>query len=396
MSIPAFLQQSRGGMSPPTPLALRIANLHAPAELQRKFHDLEWQQRERLGQMAEGGDSTGRYMRPTGDEVARRNRYFNVDPYANNRVHLGVPAGESDYINASPVTLRRPGGGSADMRYIATQGPKESTHAHLWHMISELLADPVVVVMLTQTHEGGREKCFPYFPADLDDSPFPVTAAPGVAPPPMMVQTLPTREDPTAPPQGPQHQPRSDSGFRGFVRLTGMRDDASARTTVREMTLERTDALAPFKRKKIIHLQFGAWPDFLVPEGEDREALVRLVRLVRRLCAAGGPPQSLLPRPAGTAGLVLVPGAATAGPVVVHCSAGVGRTGTFIGLDWVLGQVESGAWDAVPNGGAHDQILDMVVELRRQRMMMVQNEEQFAFLYSIAKDAWEARARKMR
>lgn len=49
--------------------------------------------------------SGSQWARMQGDEIARRNRYLNVDPYANNRIHLKVPEGHNDYINASPIVL---------------------------------------------------------------------------------------------------------------------------------------------------------------------------------------------------------------------------------------------------------------------------------------------------
>ena len=70
----------------------------------------------------------------------------------------------------------------------------------------------------------------------------------------------------------------------------------------------------------------------------------------------------------------------------MHCSAGVGRSGTFIALDYLLAELEEGALDRVP--GNVDRISQLVDTLRQQRMMMVQGEAQFHFLYAMIKQQW--------
>ncbi|CAF87794.1 unnamed protein product, partial [Tetraodon nigroviridis] len=73
------------------------------------------------------------------------------------------------------------------------------------------------------------------------------------------------------------------------------------------------------------------------------------------------------------------------GPTVVHCSAGVGRTGTFVVLDRLLQQVDSR--DTLD-------IYGCVFDLRLHRSHMVQTEGQYAYLHQCVRDV--LRARKLR
>ena len=64
---------------------------------------------------------------------------------------------------------------------------------------------------------------------------------------------------------------------------------------------------------------------------------------------------------------------ASRGPILVHCSAGVGRTGTFIAVDMAMEQAE--------NEGKVD-IAGIVTRLRQQRMKMVQTDVCHSYAYN--------------
>merc|ERR1711915_1045010 len=64
-------------------------------------------------------------------------------------------------------------------------------------------------------------------------------------------------------------------------------------------------------------------------------------------------------------------------PMLVHCSAGVGRTGTFISLDQILRAIDNSKTNEVD-------IFHTVYKLRRERKFMVQTRAQYEYIYKCA------------
>lgn len=118
--------------------------------------------------------------------------------------------------------------------------------------------------------------------------------------------------------------------------------------------------------RKTWHLLFAGWPDFSVPEGADRAALLNLVDVSR---AKNGDNAT--------------------NPRIVHCSAGIGRSGTFIALDWLLQELSEGALDTTDDG--EDPVVTVIEKLRDQRYGMVQSKQQFLFLYDAIRERWRER-----
>ncbi|XP_016432035.1 receptor-type tyrosine-protein phosphatase eta [Sinocyclocheilus rhinocerous] len=69
-------------------------------------------------------------------------------------------------------------------------------------------------------------------------------------------------------------------------------------------------------------------------------------------------------------------------PTVVHCSAGVGRTGTFIAIDHLIFQIERNSMV---------DIYGIVNDMRMHRPLMVQTEEQYVYLHQCAYDIIRSR-----
>ncbi|KAF6210772.1 hypothetical protein GE061_013883 [Apolygus lucorum] len=87
-----------------------------------------------------------------------KNRYANVIPIPETRVPLSGSEREEVFINANYVK----GAKGAEKFYIACQAPLDSTIADFWMMIWEQQTQ--VILMLTDLHENGVEKCADYLP----------------------------------------------------------------------------------------------------------------------------------------------------------------------------------------------------------------------------------------
>ncbi|KAB8532543.1 hypothetical protein FH972_025488 [Carpinus fangiana] len=334
------------------------------------FLDLEWAQNQRYLEGRQqphnptNTNKSSRWARLTGTEVAKRNRYANIDPFHSNRVKLRAREGVCDYINASPIILRSDAD-KQERRYIACQGPTVASASHMWRMIAQHTADPAVVVMLTQTHEGHREKCWPYFPTDPAlPIHLPIAGAKAVS----SARGMAEEED-----------------FRGTVTLISSVYDDLTHSTIRTLQLRTVESSMDANNstgvleqsKTVIHYLFERWPDFGVPEGEDRAALLDLIRVTEQASkqdtAKNGTQIMNNPR-------------------IIHCSAGVGRSGTFIALDYLLAEMESGILAEIDD--SRDRIAETVDQLRQQRMMMVQGEKQFDYLYTTLKEEWLKREQR--
>ncbi|CAN7994899.1 unnamed protein product [Ixodes pacificus] len=103
------------------------------------------------------------------------------------------------------------------------------------------------------------------------------------------------------------------------------------------------------KWRSVQHVFFTGWRDHGTPETPET-----LIKFVRTCQGMFGPRRGTEP------------------PILVHCSAGVGRTGTFIALDCCLQKLET--QDDID-------IFHLVLGLRECRRSMVQNEVQYVYLY---------------
>ncbi|XP_048481180.1 tyrosine-protein phosphatase 10D [Plutella xylostella] len=132
--------------------------------------------------------------------------------------------------------------------------------------------------------------------------------------------------------------------YYGDIAVTALNESRYPDWTVTELGASRGS-----EQRVLLHFHFTTWPDFGVPSPPT--TLARFVRAFRDR----------------------VPPAPAPAPVVVHCSAGVGRSGTFIALDRALQQLAA----------RHDalDVFGIVHQMRRERVWMVQTEQQYICIH---------------
>ncbi|XP_073958567.1 LOW QUALITY PROTEIN: uncharacterized protein [Choristoneura fumiferana] len=196
-------------------------------------------------------------------------------------------------------------------RYIATQGPTPHTLDAFWRMIWQHKVH--TVVMITNLVERGRRKCDMYWPGGG----------------------------------------RGSSAEFGGVHVTLLHEDVRAAYTVRHMRVRNqnhkpeSSPPSPLSEedaagRMVVQYHYTVWPDHGTPRH----------------------PLAVLP--------FVQAAAADPGTVLVHCSAGVGRTGTYIVLDAQLNQLKlTGTLSP----------LGFLCRARTQRNHLVQTEEQYVFVH---------------
>uniref|UniRef100_A0A3B4E838 Receptor-type tyrosine-protein phosphatase U n=1 Tax=Pygocentrus nattereri TaxID=42514 RepID=A0A3B4E838_PYGNA len=140
-----------------------------------------------------------------------------------------------------------------------------------------------------------------------------------------------------------------DSELYGDIKITLLKTETLAEYTVRTFAMERRGYPA---KHEVCQFHFTSWPEHGVPY--HATGLLAFLRRVK----ASTPPD--------------------AGPVVVHCSMGAGRTGCYIVLDVMLDMAEC--------EGVVD-IYNCVKTLCSRRINMIQTEEQYVFIHDAILEA---------
>jgi len=239
-----------------------------------------------------------------------KNRYTDVLCYDHTRVVLQRDDNDqdSDYINANYVD-----GYKQRNAFISTQGPLPRTYSDTWQMVWEQRV--VVIVMTTRTVERGRTKCGQYWP-ELEGTSI-------------------TCGNYTV-------ESENIENYEDFI--------------VTDLRLTNT---VTGEERPVCHFQFTSWPDYGTPDSA--LSMLQFLQCVREkqaeMVAVMTPPW--LGHPLGP-------------PMVVHCSAGIGRTGTFCTLDIAIRKFE--ATEKVD-------IKTTVDCIRAQRAFSIQMPDQYVFCH---------------
>lgn len=378
-------------------------------DVSEKFLKIEKTEQRRM-QSALSGEVTYNHDRTSqennvqiaGIEKGSKNRYNNIFPYDHARVRLkDVPSSECDYVNASHVKTT-----FSNKRYIATQAPIPTTfnvcirhplaiyqadqRQDFWRLLWE--QDSRVIVMLSAESEGGQIKAHPYWhtgdygplklkllsekrvPLDPDSKPLPINPA---LKRPSLGQRRSTNPHTAAEKNfAEESSASSPSSDQLFV-------------IVRHFTLSHS--AFPFQpMREIAQLQYNNWPDFGAPASPTH--LLNLIEHVSKSVLGTMSPTPMADPES--------PSPPDSRPLLVHCSAGCGRTGTFCTVDSVIDMLRhqkaerrnrrSRSPDAMDiDDGESDWLwrddMDLVAkaveDLRYQRLSMVQSLRQFVLCY---------------
>lgn len=288
---------------------------------------------------------------------SRKNRYKDILPFNHTRVILSgdlqVPG--SGYINANYIK----GPSGSPKAYIACQGPLDCTLDDFWQMIWE--CNVSVIVMACNEIESGKPKCELYWPQQLNTSQsygnFQVTLSrvrqicSDFLIRKFTVRFLKTTADTTktddrGSSQSDSNMTTKNNEFDNEQVLINNNNNNNDDDYSRDHHAQQPDeGDVVVLERTICQFHYTTWPDHGVPNSV--QPILELVRLIREVQPADDK------------------------PILVHCSAGCGRTGAICCIDYVWGLLRRGKLDAGFN------LCNIISEMRQQRMSMVQTIDQY-------------------
>jgi protein tyrosine phosphatase len=247
------------------------------------------------------------------DNNPTKDRFIDIKSYDHSRVILQdntwYNGVNCDYINANFIQ-----GYSHPKKFIATQGPLNHTTSDFWHMIWQYRVH--AIIMLTNLIENSMEKCAQYWP-DVVGRPSKYGD----------VEVCLKEEK------------RSGE----YLKRTFDVKSKSARSEA----LKIAGSIKEAKPFVVTQYFYNEWPDRNTPT-TDPISLLYLIRDVNK-----NHPVSQY-------------------PILVHCSAGVGRTGTYITLDSMFDRLKI---------ESKCNVFNFIKQIRENRVCLVQTSSQYVFIH---------------
>lgn len=259
-------------------------------------------------------------------ERGSENRYNNIWTYEHSRVPVstGSTCGEdktgssvSSYLNGSFVQPLREFG--AHRSYIATQAPLPTTFETFWNAVWQ--QNSRTIAMLTREYESGRVQSHNYWSEESYGTTVKLKT----------IEEVELNSKGEACTSSKKREKQDDGAAGGFFfsSTSAEEKDPNEPVMVRRkllLSIVGSDEAS----KEVTHFQYIGWPDYSIPE--DPEAILVFMDMVNQsqndahlaLANSSDPGKYGDNKTSAT------------GPLVLHCSAGVGRTGTYVVIDSVL------------------------------------------------------------
>ncbi|XP_054763999.2 uncharacterized protein LOC129270704 [Lytechinus pictus] len=243
-------------------------------------------------------------------ENKTKNRFKNIVAFDHSRVVLEKLKDDphSDYYNANFIKDDK-----GKKAFIASQAPNMASINDFWRLIWQ--ENVCSVVMVTNTIEGGKDRCTVYWPKAMGDS-----------------KTFGDIEV----------KLRTVEEFSDHVhRVMDVKQVSGGET------------------RSVHQFHYQSWPDMGVPQYPT--TLISFTQAVKHVH------EKITANTKGST------------PMLVHCSAGVGRTGTFISLYCMLGKIKE---------NSHINIFAFIQNMRKDRPYMVQTADQYILIHTALVEAY--------
>ncbi|RZB40026.1 uncharacterized protein BDFB_006758 [Asbolus verrucosus] len=309
-----------------------------------------------------------------------RNRYKGVLPNEHSRVHL---PGAQSYIHANYIK----GPDYTETAYIATQGPMTHTCQDFWEMIWH--NNCVNIVMLTGLVEKGRSKCELYFPLGKKDQ----SASKSF----FYVKTTRERDKFTFDTNRNNQQQVEEETFNfeevneidyGQYKIKYVSEECLEECSIRHLEITNNEKC---ESRTIRHYWFPNWQDHKMANPDQLlKIALHLLKTTNDNKTESGTSDETRPKSAEHVKNAKIKpsrapankeerkksndGGAKAPPIVVHCSAGIGRTGCFLAILNGIQQLKT---------NFNVDVLAILCSLRLNRGGMVQTAEQYELIHRV-------------